>query len=78
MTYALLAALVLVVGLFLHHIRETKKTTDLQVSGLLNRIQAPERAVQQSISESTPTSTDPLHLNPDDDAAYWKAQERYT
>lgn len=47
-----------------------------QIERLCNRIQAPEK-VQQFIAQDLPPSTAPLHINPDDDEGFWKAQERY-
>lgn len=77
MTYALIALNALTVLAFLHHIREAKKTTDLQITGLLNRIERPGVVAEQQIKEAIPPSTEPLHINPEDDEAFWKATERY-
>jgi hypothetical protein len=45
MTFALLIALVVINGLYVLHLERKDRRHDSQVNGLLQRIQAPERAV---------------------------------
>lgn len=63
-----LATQVVVVALFLHHIRESSRANDLRISGLLNRIQAPETTVAQELVKAD--EYEPVVL-PHTEASYW-------
>ena len=59
---------------FLHHIRETKRSTDLQISGLLNRIQAPDTAAVQARVDAQDPLEAPPYVEWDNDADYWASK----
>lgn len=74
MELALVACLgwVATTWLFIRHIAETERHHALHVSGLLNRIQAPEITVAQELTQAE--DYEPLVL-PHNEDSYWKDVE---
>jgi hypothetical protein len=69
---ALIVALVAVNVLYIRHMEAKDRRHDSQVDRLLQRIQAPEIAVQQAM----PATADMPAVNPAIDEEYWEAQEQ--
>ena len=55
-------------------LRALQAAHDAQVKHLLNRIQAPEIAISETV-DTTPTPRERLFTAYDDDDAYWKTTE---
>jgi hypothetical protein len=70
LAFAAVCAYILSVWLFVRHLRLVQDRHHLQVSSLLNRIQAPEAAVRRELAPDGDPLEPVLH---DDDEGFWDA-----